>query len=155
MTANISDALALLEELLSGAQLADDLFWCVTLALMGLLLAKPGILLSSSMDLVSLWGPRQWIQRRLGSPKLPQIGLPVRAVAWDEAEHLCFWREQTSRSPLTWFLTRMAASEQSGVTQLLSCYSLPNHPLKELFESVLPIGRGCIGALDGALHPYQ
>ena len=38
-TTKIGDALALVEQLLSGAQLADDLFWCVALALNG---ASPG-----------------------------------------------------------------------------------------------------------------
>ena len=32
-TTDIGDALALVEQLLSGAQLADVLFWCVALAL--------------------------------------------------------------------------------------------------------------------------
>ena len=43
----------------------------------------------------------------------------------------------------------MTSSEQSGITQALYCYCVPHHPLKELFESVLPIGRGYIGV--GAL----
>ena len=85
-----------------------------------------------------------------GFKKLAQTGLPRKAV--DEAEHLCFWRDQRSHSPLAWFLTRMAASEQSGITQAPSCYSVLRHPLEKLFESVLPIGRGCIGV--GALARF-
>ena len=38
-TTDIGDALALVEQLLSGGQLADDLFWCLALALHG---ASPG-----------------------------------------------------------------------------------------------------------------
>ena len=29
----------------------------------------------------------------------------------DEAEYLCFWQEQTSRSLLAWFFKRMAGTE--------------------------------------------
>ena len=50
----------------------------------------------------------------------------------------------------------MAASEQSGIAQVLSCHSVPHHPLKELFESVLPIGRIRIDVVALARFiPYQ
>ena len=39
----------------------------------------------------------------------------------------------------------MAASEQRGITQVLSSYSVLRQRLAKLFESVLPIGRGWIG----------
>ena len=43
-TTDIGDALALAEQLLSGAQLADDLFWCEVLALHGASPGKSGLL---------------------------------------------------------------------------------------------------------------
>ena len=54
---------------------------------------------------------------------------------------------------MAWFFTRMAASEQSGITQVLSSYSVLRHPLEKLFERVLPIGRGWIGV--GALARFS
>ena len=39
----------------------------------------------------------------------------------------------------------MAASEQRGITQVLSSYSVLRQRLGKLFESVLPIGRRWIG----------
>ena len=45
----------------------------------------------------------------------------------------------------------MASSEQSGIALVLSCHFVPHHPLKELIESVLPIGRGRIGVVALAL----
>ena len=38
-TTDIDDALTMVEQLLNGAQLSDDLFWCVALELNG---ASPG-----------------------------------------------------------------------------------------------------------------
>ena len=50
----------------------------------------------------------------------------------------------------------MASSEQSGIALVLSCHSVPHHPLKELFKSVHPIGRGRIGVVAPARFiPYQ
>ena len=47
-------------------------------------------------------------------------------------------------------------SEQGRIAQFLSRQSIPNHPLKELFESVFPIGWGRIGVVALALFiPYQ
>ena len=51
--------------------------------------------------------------------------MPGRGVG--AAKHLCYWREQASRSPLTWFLTRMAASAESGIAQVLTWLAIGEH----------------------------
>jgi len=64
---NVSDVLALVEELLSGTQLADDLLRSVALTFHG---ASPGQvwpLGSSHKDWFSYWGPRQPVLAAVGT----------------------------------------------------------------------------------------
>ena len=55
-TTDIGDALALVEQLLSGTQLAEDLFWCVALALHGASRGRFWPLMKLSYELVQFLG---------------------------------------------------------------------------------------------------